>query len=156
MFEALQIRRFDEPVEVPDFSLPLIGGEEAKLSDYKGKIVFLNFWATWCPYCRTEREGLQTTYEKYKDREFIVLSVSIDRADSDTVAAFINEHGLTFPNLHDQSSTVAMEYGVRGIPATYFVDADGKIIGGVIGPREWDSEEVHALIEELLDTAVDL
>ena len=150
VFDALQIRRFDEPVEVPDFSLPLIGGGEAKLSDYKGKLVFLNFWATWCPYCRKEREALQATYEKYKEQEFVVLSVSIDRAGSDTVAAFVEEHGLTFPNMHDQTAAVAAEYGVRGIPATYFVNADGKIIGGVIGPRQWDSEDVHALIEELL------
>ncbi|PIE33741.1 thiol-disulfide oxidoreductase [candidate division KSB3 bacterium] len=149
-FEKFQIRYLDEPVDVPDFSLPLVGGGEAALSDYKGKIVFLNFWATWCPHCREEREDLQTTYDKYKDKAFVVLSISVDRAGIDTVEQFINEQGLTFPNMHDRASKVALEYGVRGIPVTYVVGADGKIIGGVIGPREWASEAAHGLIEELL------
>ena len=155
VFKKFQVSRFDEPVEVPDFSLPLIGGGEAKLSDYKGKVIFLNFWATWCAYCRTERAGLQATYEKYKDQGFEVLSVSIDRAGSETVEKFLQEHNITFPNLHDQTSEVALEYGIRGVPATFFIAANGKAIGGVIGPRPWDSEKAHSLVEQLLATPTD-
>lgn len=150
VFEALQIVRFDEPVEAVDFSLPLIGGEQAKLSDYKGNVVLLNFWATWCPYCRAERESLQNVYEKYKDKGFVVLSISIDRTGPETVKTFLDQHGLTFPNLHDQNSKVASGYAVRGVPTTYFIDMTGKIIGGVIGPRMWDSKEVQDLVEYLL------
>jgi peroxiredoxin len=150
LFDTLQIGRFDEPVEVPNFTLPLIGGEEASLKDYAGNLIFLNFWATWCPYCRTERDGLQATYEKYKDQGFVVLSVSIDRDNADTVQNFIQERGITFPNLHDQLSRVASEFGVRGVPSTIFINRDGYALGGVIGPREWDSEEMHRLVEQLL------
>ena len=150
LFETLQIGRFDEPVDAPDFSLPLVGGGEAKLSDYKDKVVLLNFWATWCPYCRTERAALQTTYEKYKEQGFVVLSVSIDRDGIETVQKFVEEHGISFPNMHDQTSKVASEYGVRRVPSTYFILTNGKAVGGVIGPREWDSKDVHRLIEQLL------
>ena len=86
------------------------------MNDYTGNLIFLNFWATWCPYCRAERDALQTTYQKYQDQGFIVLSVSIDRGDAETVQKFIREHGITFPNLHDQMSRVASEFGVRGVP----------------------------------------
>lgn len=150
LFETLQIGRFEQPVEVPNFTLPVVGGEKANLTDYSGKLIFLNFWATWCPYCRTERGALQATYEKYKDKGFLVLSVSIDRSDAETVRKFIEEHDITFPNLHDQMSTVASEFGVRGVPSTIFIDGNGKAIGGVIGPREWNSPEMHRLIEQLL------
>jgi peroxiredoxin len=155
VFEKFQVSRFEKPVEIPDFSLPLIGGGEVKLSDYKGKVIFLNFWATWCAYCRTERAGLQATHDKYKDRGFEVLSVSIDRAGAETVEKFLQEHNITFPNLHDQKSEVALEYGIRGVPATFFIAADGKAIGGVIGPRPWGSEEAHSLVEHLLATPTD-
>lgn len=150
LFETLQIGRFEEPVEVPNFTLPLIGGEEASLEDYAGKLIFLNFWATWCPYCRTERDGLQTTYEKYQEQGFVVLSVSIDRGDPETVQNFIQEQGITFPNLHDPTSRVASAFGVRGVPSTIFINPNGHALGGVIGPREWDSEEMQRLIEQLL------
>ena len=150
LFQTLQIGRFEEPVEVPNFTLPLIGGEKASLHDYTGNLIFLNFWATWCPYCRAERDALQTTYQKYQDQGFIVLSVSIDRGDAETVQKFIREHGITFPNLHDQMSSVASEFGVRGVPSTIFINKNGYAFGGVIGPREWDSEEMHRLIEQLL------
>lgn len=150
LFETLQIGRFDQPVEVPNFTLPVIGGEEANLKDYPGKLILLNFWATWCPYCRTERGALQTTYEKYQEKGFLVLSVSIDRGEPETVQKFIEDHRITFPNFHDQASKVASEFGVRGVPSTIFIDASGKAIGGVIGPRAWDSAEMHQLIEDLL------
>jgi peroxiredoxin len=152
-FEALQATRFSEPEEVPDFSLPSVDGGEVKLSDFKGKIAFLNFWATWCPYCRLERPALQTIYEKYKDKGFVIVSVSIDRTSTDTVKKYVEEHDITFPNLHDQTSEVALEYGVRGVPMTIFIKSDGKAVGYVIGPRPWDSKEVQGLVEQLLSEA---
>jgi len=76
--------------------------------------------------------------------------VSIDQTGVDTVKKYVEEHEITFPNLHDQTSEVASEYGVRGVPVTLFIDGKGKAAGGVIGPRAWDSEEVHGLVEQLL------
>lgn len=149
-FETLQVITLDEPVEAPDFSLPSIEGNDVKLSDFQGKVVFLNFWATWCPYCRMERPGLQTLFNAYKGQEFVIVSVSIDQSSIDTVKQYVEEYEITFPNLHDQASAVAAEYGVRGVPSTFFVNAGGKAVGGVIGPRDWDSKDAHSLVEHLL------
>lgn len=147
--EVLQVRLVD-PVEIPEFSLPSVSGGEVKLRDFQEKIVFLNFWATWCPYCRLERPALQALYDKYKDKDFVVVSVSIDRSDIKTVKKYVEEHEITFPNLHDQQSKLALEYGIRGVPSTFFINRDGKAIGGGVGPRAWDSKEAHDLVEHLL------
>ena len=149
-FEALHAGRLSERMEISDFTLPSSSGGEVKLSDFKGKIVFLNFWATWCQYCRMERPSLQAMYDKYKDKGLVVLAVSIDRAGIETVKKYVVEHNLTFPNLHDQTSKVALEYGIRGVPTTFFIDSTGKVVGGVIGPRAWDSKEAYGLVEQLL------
>ncbi len=148
-FELLQVGRFDEPLEIPDFSLPLVGGGEAKLSDYKGRVVVLNFWATWCPYCVKEREGLQALHEKYKDRGLVLIAISIDRGSIEKVKKFVEERKLTFLNMHDKSSQTSLAYCVRGVPATIFVDPSGAALGGVIGPRDWDSDEAQGLVEQI-------
>jgi len=149
-FKALGATQFEERVEISDFSLPSVGGDEVKLSDFEGKVILLNFWATSCAYCRMERPALQTMYDKYKDKEFVVISVSVDRTSIDTVKKYVEEHEITFLNLHDQKFEVASEYGVRGVPVTLFIDKKGKVVGGVLGPRPWDSEEANGLIEQLL------
>jgi len=79
--------------------------------------------------------------------------VSIDRTDIDKVKKYVEEYKLTFPNLHDPTTKSAANYGVRGVPTTFFIDADGKIIGSVVGPRAWDSEDVQKLVEQLLAEA---
>lgn len=150
-FEIFQASHLEEPLEVPDFSLPSVDdGVVKKLSDFQGEIVLLNFWATWCPYCRVERPTLQTLYETYKEKGVVVLSISIDQSASEPVKEFINEHELTFPNLHDQTAETARMYGVPGVPTTFFINREGKAVGGVVGPREWDSKEAYGLIEQLL------
>ena len=153
VFQALQAGRFPERLEAPDFSLPSVGGTHTKLSDFKGKIVLLNFWATWCRYCQKERPTLQALYDRYKDKEFVVLSISIDRTSFEIVKEYVEANQITFPTLHDQAMQTASEYGVRGVPTTYFIDRDGKAVGGVIGPREWDSQAAYRLIEHLLANA---
>ena len=148
-FERLQIGRFDEPLEIPDFSLPLVEGGMATLSDYKGRVVFLNFWATWCPYCVEERSSLQVLHEKYKNQGLVVIAVSIDQGGIEKVKKFVKEKGLTFLNAHDKSSKTSVEYGVRGVPATIIVEPSGAAVGGVIGPRDWSSDEAYGLVEQI-------
>lgn len=149
-FEAIQAMYLEEPMEVPDFTLPAVHGENVTLSSLQGNVVFLNFWATWCPYCRGERASLQALHEKYKAHAFEILSVSIDRGGIDTVKDYVEENKLSFLNVHDRTSTVASEYGVRGVPSTLFLNAQGKVVGGVIGPREWNSDAVYVVVEYLL------
>ncbi|MBD3307933.1 redoxin domain-containing protein [candidate division KSB3 bacterium] len=86
----------------------------------------------------------------YQDEGFVVVSVSMDQGNIEVVKTFVEEHDLTFPTLHDPEGQVAPLYGVRGIPMTYFIDADGKAIGAVVGPRPWDGEDVQQLVEQLL------
>ena len=81
--------------------------------------------------------------------------MSIDKGNIDKVKKYVKEHKLTFPNLHDPTTKSASEYGVRGVPTTYLIDVDGKVIGGAIGPRPWDGEDVQKLVEQLLAEAKD-
>jgi len=151
LYETLQVLKFDEPTEVPDFKLSSVDGGEKTLGDFKGKIVLLNFWATWCTYCRSEREALQATHEAYKDQGLTVVAISIDRDSIDTVKAFVEEKKLTFPNLHDPKNEIGLQYAARAIPMTYFLNRDGKAIGVVIGPRSWESDDMKTFLTQLLD-----
>ena len=151
LYDTLQILKFDEPTEVPDFSLAAVDGGEKKLSDFKGQFVLLNFWATWCAYCRSERAALQTIYELYQEKGLEIVSVSIDRGSIDPVKAFVKEKQLTFPNLHDPTVEVGLQYAARAIPMTYFVDRNGKAIGVAIGPRPWDGDDMKALLAQMLE-----
>jgi peroxiredoxin len=150
LLEELQATVIEEPLTVPDFELPTVDGKITKLADFSGKVLLLNFWATWCPYCRAERASLQALHEKYKDQGLAIIAISIDRAGIEVVKQYVTEHQLTFVNLHDQTQQLAAQYGVRGIPATFVITSAGKPIGGVIGPRAWDSATANSLVELLL------
>ena len=151
LYETLQILKFDEPTAAPDFKLASVDGGEKTLGDFKGKVILLNFWATWCTYCRSERAGLQATYEAYKEKGLEVVAISIDRDNIDTVKAFVEEKKLTFPNLHDPKNEIGLQYAARAIPMTYFLNRAGKAIGVVIGPRSWESEDMKTILTQLLD-----
>ena len=93
---------------------------------------------------------MQALYDAHKDNGFVVLAVSTDQGGIETVQKYMQDLELTFPAVHDASGKVAGEYGVRGVPMTFFIDGNGKALGGVVGPREWDNDDFHALVEMLL------
>lgn len=134
-----------------DFTLETIAGKQVSLSDYRGKIVFLNFWATWCPPCRREAPSMEKLYRKFKDRNFIILAVSL-RENSGKVSKFMRDNKLSFPALLDSKGKVGGQYGISSIPTTFFVDKNGKIIGRAVGGRDWASEVSFKLIKALLET----
>ncbi len=150
IYDTLQILKFDELTKATDFSLTAVDGSQKKLSDFEGQVVLLNFWATWCMYCRSERASLQAVYDSYKDKGLTVVSVSIDRGSIDPVKAFVEENKLTFPNLHDPNNEAAAQYAVRAIPVTYFIDRQGNALGFAVGPRPWDSDDMKSLLTKLL------
>ena len=150
LFQTLEIQKFDAPEDAPAFSLASTVGGEQTLADFKGKVVLLNFWATWCPYCRAERPALQAVYEKYKDKGLVVVAISIDKGAIDPVKKFVEDTKQMFPNLHNPSSDVGAQYSVRGIPTTYLIDKAGKMRGMAVGPRPWDDEDADKLLEGLL------
>ena len=149
LYSSLGIQRIDPPEEAETFTLKTLKGGMASLEDYRGKLIFLNFWATWCPPCRAEMPSMQRLWEEFKEEDFVILAINIQE-EIKLVSSFMNERGLSFPVLLDEKGVVARSYGISGIAATFFLNPDGEIIGKAVGARDWASEESFGLIEELL------
>ena len=153
--EQLKKAGFDVPateVMSEDFSLESLEGSKVSLSSFKGKVVLLSFWATWCGPCRQEMPEMQTLYQKLKGKGFEVVAVDM-MEDKATVAKFVKTSGYTFPVLLDSKGEVGGgPYAARAIPTNYVVDKGGRLVGrkiGIDGPA-WTSDERVALFESLL------
>jgi cytochrome c biogenesis protein CcmG/thiol:disulfide interchange protein DsbE len=141
----------DVDTEAPDFTFPLLNGGEASLSDYRGKVVLVNIWATWCNPCREEMPSMQTLYQMMQGRPFEILAVSIDSRGAEDVEPFVKQLGLTFPVLLDQEGDMEGLYQTSGVPESFIIDADGIVRDRIIGPVNWSSTstEEYQLIEHL-------
>lgn len=118
----------------PNFVLNTMAGETVKLSDLRGQAVLINLWATWCPPCRAEMQAIETVYEDYKDQGFTVLAVNMTYQDEPSaIAPFVEEQGLTFPILLDETSEMASNYQLKSLPSSFFIDREGIIQEVVIG-----------------------
>ena len=125
----------------PDLSLTDKSGKTWTLSSLKGKVVFLNFWATWCPPCREEMPSMQRLYEQMPGDKFEILAV-LENDKPERADAFAAELGLTFPILYDEAKTAWPRYGLTGLPETFIIDKNGYIREKFIGPAQWDSPQV--------------
>ena len=132
-----------------DFKLSDLNGNMVSLSDFKGKIVFLNFWTTWCPECRYEMPLMQTLYTHFKDKDFAMIAVNMNEP-AFVVKRFFKKNKLTFTALLDSINELAAPFGIRGIPTTYIIDRNGGLIGKAIGSRRWDSKASLSLFEHLI------
>jgi len=119
-----------------------------RLSGHRGKVVLLNFWATWCPPCLQEMPAMERLYRRHKAADFVLVAVSVD-ADPKKVAPFLAEHKLTFPVALDPNMTLAERYGVRALPSSFVVDRRGYLVALALGPRHWDNDAAHSLVEAL-------
>ena len=146
---AVGLQPLKEGTAIVDFQLDLLGGGSRTLSSYKGKVVFLNFWATWCGPCRQEMPSMERLYQRLNDKGLEILAVNLQEDDK-TVQKFVDEYELTFPVLLDRSGRVGSTYGARSIPTTYIVSREGYVIAGTIGTREWDTEQYVRFFERLL------
>ena len=133
-----------------NFALKDLNGNEVHLENYRGKVIFLNFWTTWCPACLVEMPSMEKLYKEFKNKDFTILAVDMQE-DSETVKKFKAKFKLSFPILLDTDGVVASYYGVRGIPATYFIDRAGYLYAAAMGARDWASEDAFLLIKHLLD-----
>jgi len=131
-----------------DFTLPLLDGQSFRLAEQRGRPVFVNFWATWCPPCLEEMPAMERLWRQHRERGLVMVAVSLD-VDRRVVVPFVAKHGFTFPVAHDPKFTVANAYGVRALPATVLVDREGRLSALALGPRAWDSNAAHALIGAL-------
>ncbi|MBN2737618.1 MAG: TlpA family protein disulfide reductase [Spirochaetales bacterium] len=140
---------FEKPIDIVDFKLEDVDGKIHKLSDYNGQVVFLNFWASWCGPCRSEMPSMQELQNKYKDKGFVILAVNL-RESAKTTSDFMKRNKLDFTVLLDKDGSVGATYSARSIPTTYIIDRNSKVIGGMIGAREWTGDGIEKAIEEIL------
>lgn len=136
--------------EAPNFTLRDLTGNVMSLSQLRGKVVLLNFWATWCGPCRVEMPAMEQLYRTLPRKEFEILAVSTDPQGTAVTRPFQREMGLTFPILHDSEYRVGLTYGARTIPITFMVDRRGIVRQKIFGARDWDSPEARDLIHELM------
>jgi peroxiredoxin len=153
LFTALGLHQPARWAAAPDFTLQDLQGQPFRLRQLQGKLVLLNFWATWCAPCRIEMPSMERLYQTFKQTDFTLLAVALDRSGATMVKPFVEEMQLTFPILLDPTAEVARAYGVRGLPTTYLIAADGQLIGAAVGGRDWFRTEAKALIAGLLRQA---
>lgn len=135
------------PGPAPDFTLTLFSGDTFRLTDYRGQVVVVNFWASWCPPCRREASRLETVYQRYRTSGVVFIGVDVEDTDGDA-RSFIQQYGISYPNGPDRSSRIDTDYGVAGLPTTVVVNPDGQI------HRAWQGEiqeaQLTGFIEETL------
>ncbi len=135
----------------PDFTFPDIHGKSVSLSHFKGKVVFLNIWATWCGPCRTEMPDMEKLYQKFKKEDFVILAVSIDLQGKSVVIPFIQELGLTFPVLLDPDGTIQNVYEIKALPSSFIIDKEGFIELRITGARDWLNPKIIETFEHLIN-----
>ena len=144
-----------EPLTVgkvaPDFKLPDLNEKDIRLSDFRGKVVFLNFWATWCKPCREEMPSMEILYKNFEKDGLVILAISIDRVTTKKdIPPFVKALNLTFPILIDSWGQTDKRYKLMGVPETYIIDQQGILREKVIGPRDWTMLDNLQVVTQLL------
>ena len=134
----------------PSFKLRNIKGNYESLDSYRGEVVVLNFWATWCAPCRIEMPSFEKLYRRYRSEGVTVLAITLDKNSENKIKSFVDEYGLSFPILLDEKGEVERLYPSMTIPFTYIIDRQGRIVARVDGAKNWESSETFEAIEYLL------
>ncbi len=150
LFLKIGIQPIKGDPKAPNFYLEDLKGKKSELNNFKGKVIFLNFWATWCGPCKEEMPSMETLYQQFKEKDFVFLSISVDYEGRKPVKEFIEKKRYTFPVLLDPKCDVLDLYEVKRIPTTIIIDKNRKVIGRATGPINWKSPEVISLLSILL------
>lgn len=145
----LDLIKPSKPKVAEDFALPTPDGLGFKLSGQRGKVVLVNFWATWCPPCLEEMPAMERLWRRHKDAGFVLVAISLD-GDPKKVPPFVSSHKFSFPVALDPKMTVAEKYGVRALPSSFVIDRTGTMTGVALGPRAWDDTAAHGLVQAML------
>ena len=132
----------------PTFELTDDNGDAYSLSDFRGKPIIINFWATWCPPCRAELPSMNRAWKKVKNEGIEMIAVNVGE-DEDTVSAFKAEHPIDFRVLLDPSAEMVSDWPIKGLPTTFVIDKEGRLVYIATGEREWDSDEILNKVREL-------
>lgn len=133
----------------PSFSLPDMDGKVVSLQAFRGKVILLNFWTTWCPPCRQEIPDLNDLQDRLRSRGFVIVAVSTDISGK-TLQDFLRKHRVSYIVLHDQESKVARQYKAYSLPASFLIDRDGRIVERFTGSEDWTGQEFLRKVERLL------
>jgi peroxiredoxin len=145
------VPRSNRTVLAPDFSLRDLEGNIRGLASFRGRVVLLNFWATWCPPCETELVSMEDLYQAYQDHGLAVVAIASDGQGAEVVQPFVTQLHLSFTTLLDASGQVTRLYGVTSLPTTYLLDRQGRLVTVAIGGHDWSKTDARALIASLLD-----
>ncbi len=139
----------NEQVDGPEFSLSDLTGKTVHLKDFRGKLILLNFFATWCHPCREEMPGMERLFRSHRAKGFVVVAVNLQES-AKMVRPFVEKLKLSFPIVLDVEGTISREYGVRALPVTFLIGRDGKILWRAIGGRDWESAEARKYFAQLV------
>ena len=142
------------PLPASAFMLRDLNGKLVSLGDFDGKVVLLNFWATWCSPCRKEMPAMEQLYQTYAAEGFVIVGVSVDQGAPGEVKAFAEQLKITFPILHDRDSIISRLYSNPGVPSSYLIDRQGRIAYRVLGEYDWFSAEAREAVKGLLKAAI--
>jgi len=146
---ALDLSAYPTNTKPPAFSGRTPTDQQVALAELRGKVVLLNFWATWCAECRAEMGGFEQLHRAFTSQGLTVVGINAGE-EPGTIQRYAQAMGLSFPLILDPQETLKERYGVIGLPATFLIGRDGRAVALATGPREWDSAAARALIEALL------
>jgi peroxiredoxin len=150
LLSKIGIQSMKDKRKAPDCTLEALNGERIQLKTFKGKMIFLNFWATWCGPCKEEMPSMEALYQKFKEKDFVFLTVAVDYGGAKRVKEFIEKQRYQFPVIVDPAGKTLDLFEINKIPSTLIIDKKGRIIGRAIGPRNWNSPEVVSLLNQTL------
>ncbi len=148
IFLMISLVSFSNNAKAPDFNLKDQYGVIQSLENYKGKVIFLNFWATWCPPCKKEMPDIENIYKEYGENKKDVIILGVNSEKENEVKKFLKDKGYTFPTVIDENSEVMRKYFIQAFPTSFVIDKEGNIYGYVMGGLT--KEQIKQVIEEVL------
>lgn len=136
------------PFSAPNAEIADMEGKKRKMSEFRGKPVIVNFWATWCPPCRAELPSMNNAWAKLKNEDIVMLAVNMGESE-DMIEPFTLEHPIDFTILLDKTGQYALDWRVKGLPTTYIVNPDGQVVYQAVGGREWDDDKILDVVRAL-------